>query len=82
MTRLENVTLHWLLFSYLIIKHLLTMDNENILKEKTSSGMQGVNNEWCTLLHLLGGYLLSQAHLQSSWGSTEKNVNESISCFF
>nr|KAJ0190080.1 hypothetical protein LSAT_V11C800390460 [Lactuca sativa] len=54
MTRLEN--------------HLLTTVNQNILKEKTSSGMKGVNNEWCTLLHLLGCCLLSQAHLQSSWG--------------
>nr|KAJ0218804.1 hypothetical protein LSAT_V11C300118790 [Lactuca sativa] len=58
MTRLEN--------------HLLTMVNQNILKDKTSSGMQGVNNEWCTLLHLLSCCLLSQAHLQSSWGSTKK----------
>nr|KAJ0185627.1 hypothetical protein LSAT_V11C900494110 [Lactuca sativa] len=48
------------------------MVNQNTLKEKTSSGMQGVNNEWCTLLHLLGCCLLSQAHLQSSWGSIEK----------
>ncbi|XP_052627339.1 uncharacterized protein LOC128133863 [Lactuca sativa] len=58
------------------------MVNQNTLKEKTSSGMQGVNNEWCTLLHLLGCCLLSQAYLQSSWGSTEKKVNEAISCFF
>ncbi|XP_052621124.1 nuclear pore complex protein NUP160 isoform X1 [Lactuca sativa] len=63
-------------------QHLLTMVNQNILKEKTSSGMLGVNNERCTLLHLLGCCLLSQAHLQSSWGSTEKKVNEAVSCFF
>nr|KAJ0201792.1 hypothetical protein LSAT_V11C600337480 [Lactuca sativa] len=70
-------------FVYLFfLKHLLAMVNQNTLKEKTSSGMQGVNNEWCTLLHLLGCCLLSQAHLQSSWGSTKKKVNEAISCFF
>nr|KAJ0202231.1 hypothetical protein LSAT_V11C600315720 [Lactuca sativa] len=75
-----------LLLSYMVKlggQHLLAMVNQNTLKEKTSSsGMQGVNNEWCTLLHLLGCCLLSQAHLQSSWGSTEKKVNEAISCFF
>nr|KAJ0213607.1 hypothetical protein LSAT_V11C400207180 [Lactuca sativa]KAJ0225442.1 hypothetical protein LSAT_V11C100049350 [Lactuca sativa] len=65
-----------------VASHLLAMVNQNTLKEKTSSGMQGVNNEWCTLLHLLGCCLLSQAHLQSSWGSIEKKVNEAISCFF
>nr|KAJ0210871.1 hypothetical protein LSAT_V11C400222680 [Lactuca sativa] len=60
-----------LLLSYMVKlggQHLLAMVNQNTLKEKTSSGMQGVNNEWCTLLHLLGCCLLSQAHLQSSWG--------------
>ncbi|KAL7592828.1 hypothetical protein Lser_V15G33426 [Lactuca serriola] len=64
------------------VEHLLTMVNQNILKEKTSSGIQGVNNEWCTLLHLLGCCLLSQAHRQAPRGSTEKKVNEAISCFF
>nr|KAJ0196138.1 hypothetical protein LSAT_V11C700353370 [Lactuca sativa] len=74
-----------LLLSYMVKlggQHLLAMVNQNTLKEKTSSGMQGVNNKWCTLLHLLGCCLLSQAHLQSSWGSTKKKVNAAISCFF
>nr|KAJ0213727.1 hypothetical protein LSAT_V11C400212820 [Lactuca sativa] len=53
-----------------------------LLSYMVKFGGQGVNNEWCTLLHLLGCCLLSQAHLQSSWGYTEKKVNEAISCFF
>ncbi|KAI3709094.1 hypothetical protein L2E82_38852 [Cichorium intybus] len=64
------------------VEHLLTMVNQSLLKEKISSGIQGVNNEWCTILHLLGCCLLSQAHRQAPRGFTEKKVNEAICCFF
>ncbi|KAL4564311.1 hypothetical protein LXL04_028371 [Taraxacum kok-saghyz] len=64
------------------VEHLLTMVNQNLLKEKTSSGIQYVNNEWCTLLHLLGCCLISQAHRQAPRGFAEKKVNEAISYFF
>ncbi|KAK1430067.1 hypothetical protein QVD17_12562 [Tagetes erecta] len=64
------------------VEHLLTMVNQNLLEEKISSSIQGVNNEWCTLVHLLGCCLLAQAHRQAPGTSTEKKVNEAISCFF
>ncbi|KAK9076950.1 hypothetical protein SSX86_005285 [Deinandra increscens subsp. villosa] len=64
------------------VEHLLTMVNQNLLKEKISSSIQGVNNEWCTLLHLLGCCLLAQAHRQAPQTSTKKKINEAISCFF
>ncbi|XP_071736992.1 nuclear pore complex protein NUP160 isoform X2 [Rutidosis leptorrhynchoides] len=64
------------------VEHLLTMVNQNLLKEKTSGSIQYVNNEWCTLLHLLGCCLLAQAHRQPTRASTEKKTSEAISCFF
>ncbi|XP_076919952.1 nuclear pore complex protein NUP160-like [Bidens hawaiensis] len=64
------------------VEHLLTMVNQNILKEKISSSIQGVNNEWCILLHLLGCCILAQAHRKAPRTSTEKKVSEAISCFF
>lgn len=64
------------------VEHILTVVNQNILKEKTSGSIQGVNNEWCTLLHLLGCCLLAQAHRHAPRASSEKKVSEAISCFF
>ncbi|KAJ9550716.1 hypothetical protein OSB04_014761 [Centaurea solstitialis] len=67
---------------YDAVEHLLTMVNQNLLKEKISSGIQGVNDEWCMLLHLLGCCLLAQAHRQAPRTSTSKKVHEAICCFF
>ncbi|KAM0016260.1 putative transcription factor WD40-like family [Helianthus debilis subsp. tardiflorus] len=67
---------------YDAVEHLLTMVNQNLLKEKISSSIQDVNNEWCILLHLLGCCLLAQSHRQAPPTSTDKKVNEAISCFF
>lgn len=64
------------------VEHLLTMVNQNLLKEKISSSIQGVNDEWCMLLHLLGCCLLAQAHRQAPRTSTDKKVHEAICCFF
>lgn len=44
--------------------------------------IQDVNSEWCTIHHLLGCSLLAQARREASGASTEKKVNEAISCFF
>ncbi|KAI7734640.1 hypothetical protein M8C21_024531, partial [Ambrosia artemisiifolia] len=59
------------------VEHLLTMVNQNLLKEKISSSIQDVNNEWCILLHLLGCCLLAQAHRQAPRISTEKKAERS-----
>ncbi|XP_024959556.1 nuclear pore complex protein NUP160 isoform X1 [Cynara cardunculus var. scolymus] len=64
------------------VEHLLTLVNQNLLKEKLSSSIQGVNDEWCMLLHLLGCCLLAQAHRQTPRTSTDKKVHEAICCFF
>ncbi|KAD4179671.1 hypothetical protein E3N88_28262 [Mikania micrantha] len=64
------------------VEHLLTMVNQNLLKEKISSSIQGVNNEWCMLLHLLGCCFLAQAHRQAPRIPAEKKVNDAISFFF
>nr|XP_043625787.1 nuclear pore complex protein NUP160-like [Erigeron canadensis] len=63
------------------VEHLLTLVNQNLLERATAS-IQGVNNDWCTLLHLLGCCLLAQAHREPLHASTEKKHNEAISCFF
>ncbi|GKA89298.1 nuclear pore complex protein NUP160 isoform X2 [Tanacetum coccineum] len=64
------------------VEHLLGTVNHNLLKEKFSHGIQGVNNEWCTILHLLGCCFVAQANREASQTSTQKKVEEAISCFF
>nr|XP_043632456.1 nuclear pore complex protein NUP160-like [Erigeron canadensis] len=64
------------------VEHLLTLVNQNLIKEKASASIQSVNDEWCTLLHLLGCCYLAQAQRQGPHGSMKKKHNEAISCFF
>ncbi|PWA68371.1 nucleoporin [Artemisia annua] len=64
------------------VEHLLTTVNQNLLKKNISNDIQGENSEWCTILHLLGCCYAAQAHREGSQTSTNKKLDESISCFF